>query len=117
MTRTHAPTTIAQSLTSMEYRLKILYLALLLIMAVGHLLWSYVDYDLHREKYSVTYTYFHCHLRILTTDSLTKSAAPLSDELDSSDDKLSAFFFSPLVAILLISSLFLLVCSIFASAS
>ena len=38
MTRTHAPTTIAQSLTSIEYKLKILYLALLSITAVGHLL-------------------------------------------------------------------------------
>ena len=55
-TRTHAPTTIAQSLLSIEYRLKILYLALLSIMAVGHLLRGYVDYDLRREQYSVTYT-------------------------------------------------------------
>ena len=26
-------------------------------MAVGHLLWDYVDYDIHREQYSVTYIY------------------------------------------------------------
>ena len=56
-TRTHAQTIIAQSLTSIEYRLKILYLTLLAITAVGHLLWSYIDYDLHREQYSVTYTF------------------------------------------------------------
>ena len=35
MTRTHALTTIAQSPTSIEYRFKILYLALLPITAVG----------------------------------------------------------------------------------
>ena len=44
-TMTHAPTTIAQSPTSIEYRLKILYLTLLSIKTVGHLLWGYVDYD------------------------------------------------------------------------
>ena len=64
MNRTHALTTIA--LTSFEYRLKILYLALLSITAVGHLLWSYVDYDLRREQYSMTYEhdyliYLICH--------------------------------------------------------
>ena len=55
-TRTHTLTTIARSPTSIEYRLKILYLTLLSITAVGHLLWDYVDYDLRREQYSVTYT-------------------------------------------------------------
>ena len=55
-TRTHALTTIFQSPTSIEYRLKILYLALLSITAVGHLLWDYADYDLRREQYFVIYT-------------------------------------------------------------
>ena len=55
MTRTHALTPIAQSPTSIEHKLKILYLALLSIRAVGHLLWSYIDYGLCREQYSVTY--------------------------------------------------------------
>ena len=55
MTRTHAPITIAQSPTSIEYRLKILYLALLSMTAFGHLLWSYIDYDLCREQYSATH--------------------------------------------------------------
>ena len=54
MTRTHALATIAQSPTNTEYKLKILYLALLSIMAVGQLLWGYVDYDLCREQYSMT---------------------------------------------------------------
>ena len=54
MTKTRALKTIAQSPTSIEYRLEILYLALLSIMAVGHLLWSYIDYDLCREQYSMT---------------------------------------------------------------
>ena len=53
-TRTHALTTIAQSQTSIEYRLKILYLTLLSIRAVVHLLWGYVDYDLCREQYPMT---------------------------------------------------------------
>ena len=55
MTRTHTPTTIAQSPTSIEYKLTILYLALLSITAVGHPLWSSVDYDQRTEQYSVTY--------------------------------------------------------------
>ena len=53
-TRTHDLTTIAQSLTSIEYRLKIIYLTLLSITAIGYLLWGYVDYDLCREQYSMT---------------------------------------------------------------
>ena len=47
---------------------------------------------------------------------LTRSA-PLSEELDSRDDKLSAFLKRPLVANLLMSSLLRLVWSIFASIS
>ena len=46
---------VYNTLTSIEYRLKILYLTLLSIMVVDHLLWDYVDYDLCREQYSVTH--------------------------------------------------------------
>ena len=43
--RIHAPTAVAQTLTSAGYQFKILYLILDSIMAVGHLLWDYIDYD------------------------------------------------------------------------
>ena len=52
--RTHAPTAVAQTLTSAGYQFKILYLILNSITAVGHLLWDYIDYDKHREQYSMT---------------------------------------------------------------
>ena len=54
-TRTYAQTTIAQSPTSIEYRLKTLYLAILSITAVGYLLWDYIDYNLCRKQYSMTF--------------------------------------------------------------
>ena len=47
--RSHALTTVTQTLTSAEYQFKILYLTLNSITAVGHLLWDYVDYDTRRE--------------------------------------------------------------------
>ena len=59
-----------------------------------------------------TWTRYYHSINVLT------KSAPLSGELDSNDDELSAFLHSPLVpANLLISSLFRLVCSIFASTS
>ena len=54
--RTHALTIVTQTPTSAEYQLKILYLTLNSITAVGHLLWDYIDYDTCREQHSVTYT-------------------------------------------------------------
>ena len=45
-TKIHAPTTIAQTLTGIGYKLKIFILDIIIQMAVGHLLWSYIDYNL-----------------------------------------------------------------------
>ena len=83
MTRTHAPTTIAQSPTSIEYRLKLLYLALLSIVALGHLLWSYTDYNLCREQYSVTYT--QTSQALVSTDttlSIIRKHVPQQSDID-----------------------------------
>ena len=55
--RAHALTAVAQTLTSSECQFKIIYLTLNSIMAVGHLLWDYIDHDKHREQCSVTYTF------------------------------------------------------------
>ena len=52
--RTHAPTTVTQTLTSTENQFKILHLTLNSITAVGHLLLDYVDYNTCREQYSMT---------------------------------------------------------------
>ena len=55
--RTHALTIVAQTPTSSECQFKNLYLTSNSIMAVGHLLWDFIDHDTRREQYSVTYVY------------------------------------------------------------
>ena len=52
--RTHALTSVTQTPRSTDYQFKILYLTLDSIMAVGHLLWDYVDYNTCKEQYSMT---------------------------------------------------------------
>ena len=59
-------------------------------MAVGHLLWSYVDYDLRREQYSMTSTMF-MSLRELLFD-FNKQIAELRQEKESLQNKFDSLY-------------------------